>query len=551
MSNVDLKKMDIAYLGRVPIAHKSEGLNVLLCDTIRPLMSQGVDISIHTTYRHVSAIRQALEGNGIDMKNLKIDIYRVESILLILMGIFDSRGSKKNDLKKNGFLSSIGQWMLGVARPLILDFLNWLLDFTHLNIAYKIPVFLVLIFIALFMAIILIAVALIFIVSLLVYKFFRFFLNRIIFYLKRSPISRDFFLKLVHAYRKKREIFQQSLGGYLYAQEQIRFAKSVNGNNAVKKLFFFTAFEGHAVEKFKGSSLVVFPDIVTSLFPLRFINSHNAALLKEMRLAIKNADTIVCYSEFVRDRQLRLIFPNEVLGKTVEIIPQGYFLSQSLSQISKYEASEQLNHYRSAIANFFPELLIAAPIVDFTQFSYILYPTIDRPHKNTLTLVRAFSKVLRHKYKNIKLILTTPNPTADVKKFILDNRLHYDILFMPSVPIKVLDLLFEGAALMVHPSLAEGGDIFNFSRAAAVGTPALMADIPVVCEMFERKGISKDQYRNWIFDPIDANALAECIDEILINPSPVLASQKSIVQILSQYGFSDMANQYMKLYESI
>ena len=556
MSNQEQKTFDVAYLGMVPVEHKSEGLNVLLCDTIKPLMEQGVQVRIHTTNRHTSSIRDAMEGNGVDMSRVDMVSYRVKSIALIIIhALWNFLKKKKKPTKKPGMLRSFLSWSKEVGKSVSVRLLYWVSDLTPWNfipkaligtalvllgLATVLVIGLVLIVPAIIAAVLLVTLM----VAMLAYpRVKRKLVNRgwVRSNKKRAPDAPK---------SKKNSNFLLQLHGHLYEQELIRFASAVNRNKSVKKLFFFTAFDGHAIKHFRGSTIAVFPDMVSSLFPTRFATMHNAPQLASMHLTLKHADVLVCYSEFVRDQQLCRLFPEETRDKRIEVIPQGYFSAPKSAKLTRDEARREMNKHKSLVINCFPMLLQRAPVVDFTQFEYIIYPTIDRPHKNTLTLVRAFAKLLRERHRNIKLVLTTPAPTEDVKNFIIAQRLQYDTLFIPSVPIKILDLLFQGASLMVHPSLAEGGDIFNFSRAAAANTPALLADIPVVREMFERRGIARQEYQDWTFDPTDTAALTERIDAILADPTDIGERQRDIASQLSEYGFTEMANRYLELYET-
>lgn len=550
MNNSVPQSFDVVYLGLFPVEHKSEGLNVLLCDTIKPLMDQGVHVRIHTTRRHFKAIERALDGNAVDMSRLEIVAYRVQSITLVFFAALNRFAKKKKTpAKKQGLLSRLKQWTVRTGKASVYRLGNWFLDLTVWNFIFKLVLSLVLLAVAIpvgIVAMLLLGILGFFVgIGLLVVKkIFRKFRT----YMRNRPKLKAQFLDFL---QWKKRTFLLHMHNNAYAKEQMRFSQALNRNRKIKNLFFFTAFEGHVVANFKGSSLAVFPDMVMSLFPLRYEDAHNAYHQEAMRLTVAHANAIVCYSEFVRDQQLLRFFPKEAEDKRIEVIPQGYFPATEISAIHKASAAKDLNAYRSYIINPFPNLLLGPPTVDFTQFDFVLYPTIDRPHKNTLILVKAFAKLLREQYRNIKLVLTTPASSSDVKQYIVKNRLQYDVIYMPSVPIKVLDSLFEAATLMVHPSLAEGGDIFNFSRAVATGTPALLSDIPVVREMFDRGEVAREQYADWVFDPTDTADLFERMDKVLSRSESVVDEQKRVFDNLSRYGFGEMASRYFDLYTSL
>jgi len=543
---------EIVFLGLNPIEHKSEGLIVLLSDTINALQKQGVLVRIHTTGRHIKSIKRVLGGNNVDIQKVSFLVYKVEAITLVLIHFLLHRGRSKVYEQKSGILKNIKNKLSDTLRIVIPRIFTWSLDLSPLNIWFKVPLNLGLILGLTILICILFLATLILLFPILIIKIGLRLINKLqgFVFAKRKNIPRHLLGVLKKTYNAKNRLVQ-FLQWQIYTKEQIRFAKKINANKDIKKLFFFTAFDGFVVSHFKGSSLVTLPDFITLVYPLRFIAAHNKDTLEGMRLSIKNAKAVICYSEFVKMEQLYKFFPKEVENQRVEVIPQGYFPTLETSNHKKEEAGKKLNEKRSYIINPFTSLLLNPPVVDFTQFNFLLYPTIDRPHKNTLNLVKAFTKLLREYNFNIKLVLTTPHPSRDVEQFILEQRLQYDVIFMPSVDLETLDLLCEKSSLVVHPSLAEGGDVFNFSRAASTKTPALLADVQVVREMFEREGLSKDDYDDWVFDPIDVDSLFEKIKKTLLNPEKIIENQYAYSKKLSIYSFDDMARRYLKLYESI
>jgi len=317
-------------------------------------------------------------------------------------------------------------------------------------------------------------------------------------------------------------------------------------------LFFFSAFEGGIVSKLSKPSLVVFPDAVTAIFPTRYLGASLSDQLKQIKEAIQHATALVCYSVYVETVQLRSYFGSELGSKRVHVIPQGYFPgSSSSTQASGSKIAESLNAEHKRVVNMFPNLLLAAPQARFGTFQYLLYPTIDRPHKNTVTLLRALKILVRERHMNLKVVLTTPALTIDVNNFIVAERLQYDVLCMPSVPARVLDLLFQGAALTVHPSLAEGGDIFNFSRAVSNDCPAIVSDATMCREMFTRGGIPTEVYADWMFDPVDSAGLASKISRSLAERPRLLQAQKEALGSLQVYDYDQMALRYLNAYQEL
>lgn len=529
------------YLGLVPVEHKSEGLNVLFCDTIRPLVEDGVQVVIHTTERHRNNIEKALSGNGIELNKIDIVAYPVGSFGLSVLGFLLNR---KRPEATGPSLPKLITLLLVRARSLAQRAILWFMDTTVRNFPIRLMVFPLLILAATVVGLLSGLLILILLVSFGLLRSLRKVGIRIVVALRSRQGVWRVIKKVVRSFMTW---VWGDLFYTLYEREQVRFANAVGRKSAVDRLFFFTAFDGAAVENFRGKKLVVFPDAVACLFPIRFQDFHNKHILESIRRSVAHADALVCYSEFVRDRQLQRLFGKQAEGKRVEVIPQGYFQKKEKIDVAA-TIKLRLNGNRNLLKNLFPEVLTAPPSVDFNDFDFIIYPTIDRPHKNFLILLRAFEILLRRRHRNIKLVLTTPSLTADAHHFVSERRLQYDVLILPSVPKMVLDDLFRGASLMVHSSLAEGGDIFNFSRAVSAGCPALMADIPVVREMFERDGVSADVFSDWLFDPFEAIQLADKIDMILGNPLRWLEPQAKVLHGLSRHGFEEMAMRYLTLY---
>jgi Glycosyl transferases group 1 len=542
------RRLDVAYLGLWPITHKSEGLNVLLCDMIRPLIDDGISVVIHTTDRHVLSVTSALEGNSINITRITINTYSVGSFALRILHSLNRRREIK-DRRRNShqlFLLAFLNYLFKASESVLV----WALDLTRLNWTIKLPVSLIflagLIVLGLLLSGLTILSGIIFGIPLfLIYKLAT--LVRKILRTSRFNLIAKIRSELRRAYVRLRA----NLIPHLLEKEQIRFANALNKQKLISRVFFFTAFDGYAVRALQKKAVVVFPDAVTYLFPLRFAGMLVSAQMIAMRLAVTYASGIICYSKFVRDAQLRMLFPDVIGEKQVEVIPQGYFVSNGVDNTDRRLSQRSLITYTHFIKNIFPNLLTSPPRVVFGEFDYLLYPTIDRPHKNITTLIKAFSLILRTRHLNLKLILTSPHATSDVRDIVISERLQYDVIFMPSVPIDVLDLLFKGAALMVHPSLAEGGDIFNFSRAVSVRCPALLANIPVVTEMFERENIAQSVFTKWLFDPADPHTLAELILDALSKRDELASEQNAYLEQLSKYDFREMAYRYLDFIEKV
>lgn len=524
----------IAYIWRPSRLGVSEGLNVLLTDLIRGLIESRLPVRILTTNRHIDGLKDVLSKNHIpDDKVIVVPVIR-GSVVLKLRDFWFERFSRRKKREPQA-----GPSLLYRLRGFWEQLLAWVFDLHWYNMPFKL---LCGIFI---LCLVMLGVPLVLPLLLL---------RKMIWHPSfEARIGR----RLRSNFPKLKGLVVRALNGLifpigvmerLYQGESRRFAGAIDNLVEVKAIFIPAAFEGYLCAHIRRTQkLVVFPDATPLMFPTRFPGgTFSDTLLLAMRESVKNSSALVCYSNFVRDTQLRRFFATECAEKPIEVIPQGFFVDGEFGERGAVE-NATLNGY---VRNCFPEYG-AFPKVYFGEFSAIIYPTVDRPHKNTLTLLKAFDVLLRKRGRNVKLILTSPGGTADVMEFIRQRKLHRDVLFMPAVPIVILNHLLAASSVMVHPSLAEGGDIFNFSRAVSQGTPALLADIPVAREMFERNDFGVEVFGPWLFQPTDFEVLAEKIDQILSGVWHPLNDQRLALERLGQYRFADMARRYLDIFNGL
>lgn len=519
------KPFTIVYVWRQSRLGASEGLNVLLTDLIRGLVECGIAVRLLTTGRHVAGLRDMLVMNHIAIENVEIvQLTQGSSSLALMYKWWESRkaATRRGPFDWRDFA---GRCKAQVRKSVEM-FLIWMLNFAVFDAPVKLMTGALAVVVTVFLLPLLIVLIVIYIV-----------LRRIL-----PPVAMRLRPRLAAV---KGVVRSASVVEQLYRAECQRFGRAIDRDSRIDALFIPSAFEGHICAAVtRKPKLIVFPDATPLLFPTRFPGSAFAdMLLASMRESVSRASGIICYSEFVRDQQLRRFFAEGSQGKPIEVIPQGFFVKDEFGERPDFSD----NDLRYFVKNYFPQYGELPPTY-FCEFSFIIYPTVDRPHKNTLTLLRAFEILLRDRGRNIKLVLTSPGGTEDTMLFIRERKLHRDVLFMPALPILVLNHLLERASVMVHPSLAEGGDIFNFSRAVSHGTPALLANIPVCREMFDRHGIDEAVYGDWLFEPTDYAFLCDRIDFLLSGHWQPLIGQQAALKAISKYGFPEMACRYSEAF---
>lgn len=156
--------------------------------------------------------------------------------------------------------------------------------------------------------------------------------------------------------------------------------------------------------------------------------------------------------------------------------------------------------------------------VDSSQFTpnlgaregFILYPARSWPHKNHRRLIAAM-EVVRRKNRGLRLVLTGGglDTLGELPEWV-------DRLGLVSA--EELRDLYRRASAMVFPSLYEGFGMPPL-EAMASGCPVAAADVGSIPEVVGDAAV--------LFDPLDVEAIAQAIDEVLHRPRP---AQTGIVQ---------------------
>ena len=96
------------------------------------------------------------------------------------------------------------------------------------------------------------------------------------------------------------------------------------------------------------------------------------------------------------------------------------------------------------------------------------------------------------------------------------------MLFLHRLSEGELAACYRLADLAVNPSLSEGGFPFTFAEAVSVGTPVVMARIPVTTEHLGSAPVAASM----LFDPYDWRALADRIEWALANGEALYGAQR-------------------------
>lgn len=172
---------------------------------------------------------------------------------------------------------------------------------------------------------------------------------------------------------------------------------------------------------------------------------------------------------------------------------------------------------------------------------YVLYVGSNKPHKNLVRLVEAWAR-LQPQALPLVIAGVWDARYTDARRRAEALGVGDTIRFLGSVPEDVLPALYSGAALFVFPSLWEGFGL-PVVEAMACGTPvacsATSGLIEVVGEHAE------------LFDPMNTDAMADTIQEILSDASRSEALARLSLERAAQFSWEHAARQTLSVYRRV
>lgn len=343
----------------------------------------------------------------------------------------------------------------------------------------------------------------------------------------------------------RRNIFIHRLYQEIRKVELGKLIKKINRNTGVSAWFVPTLFWPEIAD-IKVKKVVAAPDAVFLDFPLLFAKPFFAIVSDQIARTIKAADHFICYSHHVKN--VHLVDGFSVAPDRISVIKHGsidlrqYLLRDSFSDIKAASDHILQNYQRKYLAqNDYLRYF------DLANASYIFYSSQIRPHKNFLSLIKAYEILLRQRYINIKFI-TTANlmQEKEIWDYIVSRRLQYDILCFSDVSSEMLAALNHNAVCAVNPTLFEGGFPFTFTEAYSVGTPSVMSNIPVVLAEISDEALREKM----LFDPYHVNDIVNKVEWAISHREELIVLQKPLYEEFEKRSWEIVANDYLKVLNS-
>jgi glycosyltransferase involved in cell wall biosynthesis len=166
-----------------------------------------------------------------------------------------------------------------------------------------------------------------------------------------------------------------------------------------------------------------------------------------------------------------------------------------------------------------------------------------------INLLRAYDHLLKRRHLGVKLVLTgNPSVMPEISEFIESHNLKNDVLCLHGLTNQEWAACYKLACLAVNPSLEEGGCPFTFSEALSVGTPVVMAKIPVTEEVITDPDLQTITF----FDPYFWRDIVNRIEWALANRDALYeAQQKFFNEKIRRRTWLHAVNEYVAILDRI
>lgn len=232
----------------------------------------------------------------------------------------------------------------------------------------------------------------------------------------------------------------------------------------------------------------------------------------------------------------------------------------TVSEFSKRDISEQVGVPLGKIRvipnglrePFAPDTVIDARLNDRfgLQDGFILNVGGIHERKNVVTLVRAFSSLVKQKGYPGKLVVTgsvSGAPYQVKMKKLVDaavgeTAMGDRVMFTGFIPDEELNSLFRSAAFMIYPSLYEGFGI-PILEAMKLGTPVITSNLTAMPEVAGGAAL--------LVDPRDIGDMVSAMDRLLHDEALREELAQKGKQRASSYSWERTSEEYLELYRVV
>lgn len=247
--------------------------------------------------------------------------------------------------------------------------------------------------------------------------------------------------------------------------------------------------------------------------------------------------------------------PQSWTGKLTRYLNFRFYASfmkhaEIIVAISNYTKQDILTHYPAVKPNkikviYNSVLLTKETVSPFKKTSapkdFLLYVNTLQPHKNPLTLIKAF-QLLKNKINHSLVIVgkETPYWREVIAPYIQTHQLEERIIHLQNLHEEELKYLYEHARLFITPSLHEG---FGYTPIEAA-----ICQCPVVCSTCEALPDTTRHQLVYYQPPQNQEALSEAILHTLQNPPSPTKRAQIAADYLDIYSCTRQVQNFLSLF---
>lgn len=217
--------------------------------------------------------------------------------------------------------------------------------------------------------------------------------------------------------------------------------------------------------------------------------------------------------------------------KSLQLITPSRFVKDDIAQFAGVSPDKITVTYEAAE----PIVDIAKAVPGLQDTKFIMYVGRPTPHKNLERLISAF-QLLRAQHPDLHLVLAGKK---DTNYRDIERQSHENVVFTGFVSEGELRWLYENCAAYVFPSLSEGFGLPGL-EAMVHGAPVVSSNATCLPEVYGPAA--------HYFDPLDVQAIADAINEVLTNKVLRQSLIKAGHEQVARYSWRRMAEQTLDVY---
>lgn len=508
-----------------------EGLGRYLATLIKGLVEKGQKITVAMPKWLIESFELLSEDFQIDLKSIDFIIeYNTPVIWQIYMRRLEKRKPQRN-LKRKLLMSSLsfGEFCFGILLSTTNFFVLCLLGLLAFGVGIILLPFLL--------------------VAILAYGVYI-----LISLIKRKEKIRigsilNKFDDIIKSVKGKEYNFYSKVFHKVLENVQDRLVRRINKKSRGIDIWYSPGIFWPCFNGIKGVKAINVPDLVIMDYPMHWYKQSGMidTSIQCQRTIIEGMNFIT-YCNYVKDELLIKRYAKD--EDNISVIPH------MVNDMAQYVEIDAQVAAKIASTDIFTKAFCRTMIeqakvnilqmqdyikdFNFQNVRYIFYSSQARPHKNLMNLLKAYQYVLRKKYGEIKLFVTSDlYRDKETQDYIIENKLQYDVLCFYNVSAQQLAALYHEAELVINPTLYEGGFPFTFAEGMSVKVPSIMSDIPQVREVMG-EGLAE-----CLFNPFDYMEIADKIIWGLENKEALYEMQLPLFQKLCERNVDCYIEEYI------